>query len=264
MIERQFVKEKMKEYQIHEFISQEVSGAGHSKTLIKKTPMGDKVIIYAAKPGLVVGRKGEKIRSMTLALKKRFGLENPQLEIEEIAEPTLDASVVAERIVKSLERFGTQRFKKVAHQSLESTMRAKALGIEILITGKIPGARAKRWRFWQGYMKKSGSVSQKDVDKCKTFAVLKSGVVGVVVRILKPDTILPDDVSFLEEGISLKGKHLENLKKVGGGRDEDVIDDEDNEEEEDNENNQDIEYTPSPKIEILNDKEIQEDIEEKK
>ena len=63
---------------------------------------------------------------------------------------------------------------------------------------------------------------------------------------------------------SLKGKHLENLKKVGGGRDEDVIDDEDNEEEEDNENNQDIEYTPSPKIEILNDKEIQEDIEEKK
>lgn len=221
MIERQFIKEKIKEYQIHQYISSQVVGAGHSKTIIKKTPMGDKVMIYAAKPGLVVGRKGENIRTMTNTLKKKFGLENPQLEIEEIANSNLDATVVAERIVKNLERFGTQRFKKIGHQSLENTMRAGALGIEILVTGKIPGARAKRWRFWQGYMKKSGSVSQRDVDECKTFANLKAGTIGVIVRILRPDTLLPDDVSFIEEGTSLKVKHLEEIKNIGGGRDVD-------------------------------------------
>ncbi len=218
MIERQFVKEKMKEFQVQEYISSLVVGSGYSGTTIKRTPMGDKVVIRAAKPGLVVGRKGENIRAMTNSLKKKFNLENPQLEIEEITSPSLDSAVVGERIVKNLERFGTARFKKIAHQALENVMGAGALGIEVLISGKIPGARAKTWRFWQGYMKKSGSVAQRDVDICKTFANLKAGTVGVVVMILRPDTPLPDDVSFVEDSVSFKRKSLEDLKKVGGGR----------------------------------------------
>ena len=155
MIERQFVKEKMKEFQVQEYIASLVGGSGYSGTSIKRTPSGDKVVIRAAKPGLVVGRKGENIRAMTNSLKKKFNLENPQLEIEEIVSPSLDSAVVGERIAKNLERFGTARFKKIAHQALENVMGAGALGIEVMISGKIPSARAKAWRFWQGYMKKS-------------------------------------------------------------------------------------------------------------
>jgi small subunit ribosomal protein S3 len=220
MIERQFIKEKLREYQVKKHIDSVVSGAGHSSTSIMRTPLGDKVIISAAKPGLVVGRKGENIRSMTSSLKKKFNLENPQLEIEEITSPDTVASVVAERIVRNFERFGTQRFKRVAHTSLEKAIGAGALGIEILISGRIPGSRAKTWRFWQGYMKKSGSVSQRNVDKCITFARLKIGAVGVVVKILTSDVRLPDDVLFYGDEASLKTKSALEIKNIGGGREE--------------------------------------------
>ena len=218
MIERKFVKEKLKEFQVKEFIDKLVPGAGHSDTLIKKTPIGDRVVIRAAKPGLVVGRKGENIRMMTGVLKKKFNLDNPQLEIEELKDPFLDASYVAERIVNGLERLGIARFKSVGHKMLNDVMGAGALGIEILFSGKIPGARARTWRFWQCYMKKSGSVSQSQVRRSIKTANLKSGVVGIVVSILPPTVKLPDDIKFLEEGVSVKEKHLDELKAVGGGR----------------------------------------------
>lgn len=222
MIERKFVKEKVREFQVKEYIDSLMPGAGHSDTQIKRTPLGDRVIITAAKPGLVVGRKGENIRAITLTLKKKFELENPQVEIEELQNPFLDASFVAERIARSLERLGIVRFKSIAHRMLEDVMHAGALGIEIHFSGKIPSARARTWRFWQGYMKKSGSVSQRDVDKCIRTANLKSGAVGVVVMILPPTVSLPDDIKFIDEGgKSIREKHIEELKVVGGGRIED-------------------------------------------
>ena len=226
MIERKFVKEKLREFQVKEYIDSCVPGAGHSDTQIKRTPLGDRVVITAAKPGLVVGRKGENIRAMTLSIKKKFGLENPQLEIEELAEPFLDAAFVGERVARSLERLGIARFKSIAHKMLEDVMRAGALGVEILFSGKIPGERARTWRFWQGYMKKSGSVSQRDVRKSIKTATLKTGVVGIVVRILPPTVALPDDIKFLDEGgISARLPHLEEIRKVGGGRIEDEVGD---------------------------------------
>src|SRR3989338_4494680 len=156
---------------------------------------------------------------MTGVLKKKFNLDNPQLEIEELKDPFLDASYVAERIVNGLERLGIARFKSVGHKMLNDVMTAGALGIEVLFSGKIPSARARTWRFWQGYMKKSGSVSQRDVDRCIRTANLKSGIVGVVVRILPPTVSLPDDIKFIDEGgKSIREEHLEELKHVGGGR----------------------------------------------
>ena len=89
-------------------------------------------------------------------MKDIFNLENPQVEISEVEIPDLDANIVAERIVNSLERYGHQRFKGIGHKAMEDVMRAGALGIEILISGKIPSDRSKSWRFYQGYLKKSG------------------------------------------------------------------------------------------------------------
>ena len=106
-----------------------------------KTPLGEKIIIYASRPGLIVGRKGQNIKQLTKALKRKFELENPQVEISEIENPSLDAHIIAEKIVDALEKFGSEKFKAIGHKIMTEVMRAGALGIEIIISGKVPSAR---------------------------------------------------------------------------------------------------------------------------
>ncbi len=203
----------MKEFLVEEFIDKRIPGAGHSRTEIKRTPMGEKVIIHAAKPGLVVGRKGQNIRDLTDQLKRQFEMENPQVEISEVEHVYLDPNIVAERVANALERYGPMRFKNIAHNMLENVIDAGALGIEILISGKIPGARAKSWRFFQGYLKKSGSVNQNDIKHAKKTALLKTGIVGIQVKIMTADVVLPDHIIIFDEE-DKKKTQVEELRKV--------------------------------------------------
>ena len=209
MIERQIVAQKKKEYQIQEMISQNVKGSGYSHTKLQRTPLGEKIIIHAARPGLIVGRKGQNIIKLTNDLKKSFELENPQIEINEIDNTNTDATVVAGKIAESLERFGTARFKGIMHKTMEEVMNAGALGIEIVISGKIPGARAKSWRVYSGYLKKCGDIAINGVLKAKVSAIIKTGVVGVKVSIMPPDIKLPDNIQLLEE----KQEVIEEIKE---------------------------------------------------
>jgi len=199
MIERDFVKQKIKEFQIEEFVSKNLSNVGHSHTKMVRTPLGEKIIVYASRPGLVVGREGQNIKKLTEQLKKKFHLENPQIEIAEVENINLDARIVAERIASSLERFGTSKFKGIGHKIMTEVIGAGGLGIEILISGKVPSARAKRWRFYSGYLKKCGDIALVGVDKAYTIAKLKSGIVGIQVRIMPPETQLPDTIKLTEE-----------------------------------------------------------------
>ena len=198
MIERKFVAQKIKEFQIQEFIEQNIKKVGHSHTKLVKTPLGEKIIIHASRPGLIVGRKGENIKKLTKILKKKFDLENPQVEISEVENPNLDAQIVAERIANSLERFGTQKFKGVGHKTMSDVMAAGALGVEIVVSGKIPSARAKSWRFYQGYLKKCGEPANQ-VSTAICHAQIKAGTVGVKVSIMPPNAILPDRIKVLKD-----------------------------------------------------------------
>jgi len=200
-IEKKFVSQKIKEFKLKQFIANQLSRVGLSDIRLQRTPLGDKVLIKVSRPGLVVGRRGSNIQKLTDALKNEFHLENPQIEIEEVKEYGLDSAIMAEMIVNSLERFGSKRFKGVGHKSVMDIMRAGALGVEIIISGKIPSMRAKTWRFYQGYMKKCGNVAVSGVDTAYKVAVLKSGVVGVKVMIMPPTTLLPDKITLYEEAV---------------------------------------------------------------
>ncbi len=196
MIERKIIKDRMKEFLVEQYVSDNLQKVGYSKTKVQKTPLGEKIVIYASRPGLIVGRKGLNIKNLTKSLKNKFKLENPQIEISEIESPNLDAQIVAEKIQSTLERFGSKRFKGVGHKTMSDVVDAGAMGCEILISGKIPSARAKRWRFYQGYLKKSGDVAVSQVKTAYAYAKLKSGTVGIQVRIMLPDTELPDLVKM--------------------------------------------------------------------
>lgn len=209
MIEREFIKQKKKEFQIEEFVSDSLNNVGHSKTKMQRTPLGEKIIISASRPGLVVGREGKNIKAITASLKKKFKLENPQIEIQEVENINLDPKIVAERIASSLERFGPTRFKGVGHKVMADVMKAGALGVEIRISGKIPSSRAKRWRFYSGYLKKCGEVAISGVRTAYANAELKSGTIGIQVKIMPPELRLPDDIQLLEE----KEEVIEEIKE---------------------------------------------------
>ncbi len=198
MIERKIVDEKLQEYLIEEFVRETLNRVGHSKTELQKTPVGEKIIIHASRPGLIVGSKGSNIKKLTKVLKTKFKLENPVIEIAEIQKPELDAHLVAENIAFLLERFGSQRFKGVGYSAMESAMKSGAKGIEILISGKLPADRARTWRFYMGYLKKFGDLAINGVDTSYIQAKLKTGVIGIQVRIMPPDLVLPDAVTLLQ------------------------------------------------------------------
>ncbi|MBI5389429.1 30S ribosomal protein S3 [Candidatus Woesearchaeota archaeon] len=229
MIEREIIKKKMNEFSVKEYISENLKRIGHSDTKVQRTPLGEKIIISASRPGLVVGRKGQSIKKLTLDLKKHFNMDNPQVELAEVDNVSLDPHIIAEKIQTSMESFGIARFKGLGHKIMTEVMGAGAKGIEILISGKVPSARAKRWRFYQGYLKKSGDVAMTKVRVAYAAAQLKSGTVGIQVRIMPPDVRMPDSIIHLSEqeiedaaksGISKEAKEKEEAGKTVEGAEE--------------------------------------------
>jgi small subunit ribosomal protein S3 len=200
MEERATVKFKKDEFAIKEYIKAILGKGKISKARIEYTPIGEKVIVSTNKPGLVIGKRGEKIDELTNVLKTKFKLENPRIEIEEIQNPEFDAQTIADEIAMGLERLGPLKFKVIAYKNLQRVMNAGALGVEIVLGGKLPSARAKTWRFQQGYLNKVGD-SAKVVDKAKAVAQTKPGTIGVKVSILSPYAILKDKITINQDMI---------------------------------------------------------------
>ena len=248
MIERKFVAQRMKEFQIEEFVNDSLSNVGHSHTKMLKTPLGEKIVIFAARPGLVIGRKGQNIRNLTKTLKKKFDLENPQIEISEIENINLDAQVMAEKIVDSLERFGTQKFKGIGHRVMSDVMGAGALGIEIIISGKVPSSRAKSWRFYSGYLKKCGDIALVGVNKAYATAQLKTGAIGIKLSIMPPDIKLPDDIKLVSEKEEVVEEVKEGEKEAEKETKEEKSEEKAKEEEKTEEK---VEGTPEEKEEVV-------------
>jgi len=193
MEEKKFVGFKKEELGVKEYIKKELGKGRISTVSIEYTPVGEKIIVSTSKPGLVIGRRGEKIDELTRVLKKMFKLDNPHIEIHEILNPTLDAQLVADEIALLLERKGSLQFKVVAYKMLEMIMKSGALGAEIVLSGKLPSERARSWRFAQGFLKKTGDPA-KVVDRAMAQAITLPGVIGIKISILPPNAHIHDKI----------------------------------------------------------------------
>lgn len=201
MEEKKIVKFKKDEFAVKEYIKKNIGKGKISKVKIEYTPIGEKIIVSTNRPGMVIGRGGEKISELTHTLKTRFKLENPQIEIDNIETPELDAQIVADEIALAIERLGPLKFKVISYKALQKVMHAGALGCEIRLGGKLPSARAKTWLFSQGYLKKTGD-SAKVVDRAESKAQTNPGTVGIKVAILSPYVELKDKIVINEEMIN--------------------------------------------------------------
>lgn len=195
MIEKKIIKAKKDELAIKEFVKRQIGKGKISSIKIERTPIGEKIIIFTSKPGLVIGRRGESIQDLTTQLKEKFHLENPKLEISEVEKPEFDAQTVADSIAMSLERFGSNSFKIIAYKAMDRIRKAGALGCEILLSGKLPSEKARSWRFHFGYLKKTGDVV-KLVNHAQAKAQTRPGTVGVKVAIMPPGVIIPDRIDI--------------------------------------------------------------------
>src|SRR3989344_8621568 len=99
MIERKFIQRGIRNLGIEEYLKSELDKADFSHAEIKRTPLNTRITIYSGRPGMVIGRGGQKIQELTDMLKAEFGVDNPQIEVKEVENPYLDAAVVAKQIV---------------------------------------------------------------------------------------------------------------------------------------------------------------------
>lgn len=195
MEEKKFVNFKKEELGVKEYIKKSLGKGRISSVNIEYTPVGEKIIVATNKPGLVIGRRGEKIDEITSLLKRKFKLDNPHIDIKEITQPFLDAQLVADLIALDIERRGSLKFKLVAYRTLKGIMDAGALGAEIVLSGKLPSDRARSWRFKQGYLKKTGDPA-KVVNRAEAQATTIQGVVGIKISILPPDAYIHDRIAI--------------------------------------------------------------------
>lgn len=196
MIEKDFVKEGLKRTRIDEYLETKLERAGYGGMDIQVTPVGTMVIVYAEKPGMVIGRGGKTVRAITKTLKNNFDLENPQVEVKEVDVPELNPRIMAHKVVAMLQR-GMQ-FRRVAYSIIRRIMSAGAQGVEVTISGKIRGSRSACAKFNEGYIKKCGEPSTKYVKEGFATVQLKPGVLGIYVRIMPPEVILPDNIEISE------------------------------------------------------------------
>lgn len=196
MIEKDFVTEGLKRTTIDEYLEKELERAGYGGMDIQRTPLGTMVVVYAERPGMVIGRGGKTVRNITQKLKTNYGLENPQVEVKEVDIPELNPKIMAHKIAAMLQR--GMHFRRVAYTALRSIMGAGAKGVEVTISGKIRGARSASAKFTDGYIKRCGEPSARFVEKGFATVQLKPGVLGVCVKIMPSDVTLPDEVEIKE------------------------------------------------------------------
>ena len=212
-LEKKFVKEGIRNKNLEEFLSSEFDRAGYSHSLIQRTPLSIRITVFANKPGLIIGRGGKNIEAITNILKERFGFENPQLDVQEIENPDLDAHIIAKWIASSIER--GLNYKRVANIAQERIMNAGAAGVAIRISGKLGGDMGRTEKFASGYLKYSGEPSESMVDTAYAKANVKLGMIGVQVRIMREapkELEIAEKISKKEEPVEEKVEVIEEVK----------------------------------------------------
>lgn len=180
---------------LDEYLASTFFRAGYAGIDIAKTPLGTRIIIYADRPALLIGKRGETIRKLQSVFEKHFSIENPQVTIMGVENPELNARVSASRLAIALEK--GFHFRRAAFITLRRIMASGALGAEIVISGKLTTERAKFEKLRMGKIYRSGDQVNYLVDRAVANVLLIPGIYGIEVIITKPG-IAADHVEISE------------------------------------------------------------------
>ena len=189
---REMLKENVRRVQVHHYVQKRTERAGFGGLSIQRTPLGTHVRIAAERPGLVIGRKGSEIQSLTDELERKFGYENLQVEAGEVNNSALNPLIMAAKVANALER--GWNYRRAGNSMLQRIMDSGARGCQITIAGKLTGLRHRTEKFLSGHIKFCGETALELMDVGLAQAKLKPGTIGVKVAIMKPDARLPDEI----------------------------------------------------------------------
>ncbi|MEQ1532480.1 MAG: 30S ribosomal protein S3 [Sideroxydans sp.] len=182
----------LKDIEVRDFLKKKLVAAGVSKIVIERPAKNAKITIYTARPGVVIGKKGEDIESLRNELKKRMGLPDVGLNIEEVRKPEIDAQLISESITQQLEK--RIMFRRAMKRAMQNAMRLGAQGIKIMSGGRLNGIEIARTEWYR-----EGRVPlhtlRADIDYGFSEAKTTYGIIGVKVWVYKGDANSQQEVA---------------------------------------------------------------------
>lgn len=198
---------------VREFLDAKLKNAQISKILIERPAQNARVTLQTARPGIVIGKKGEDVEALRKELTQMIGIP-VQINIEEIRKPELDARLVGQNIAGQLER--RVMFRRAMKRAVQNAMRAGAEGIRVQVSGRLGGAEIARTEWYR-----EGRVPlhtlRADIDYSTYEAHTTYGVIGIKVWIFKGEVYGKRDLSP-NVGISNQMGGGERRGPAGGGR----------------------------------------------
>lgn len=172
------------DYKIREFLKKKLKEASVSKILIERPARKAHITIHTARPGVVIGKKGEDIESLRTQVAQllKMPVNDVRINIAEIRKPELDAQLVAEGIAQQLER--RVMFRRAMKRSVQNTMRLGALGIKVQVAGRLNGGEIARTE-WTREGRVPLHTFRADIDYALAEAMTTYGVIGVKVWIFR-------------------------------------------------------------------------------
>jgi small subunit ribosomal protein S3 len=195
---QEYVDQLHQDIELRKMIREETERAGVSRIEIERFPGKVKIIVHTAKPGILIGRKGENVKKLRSSLEELVG-KKIDLDIKEIKAPDIDALLVAKNIANQLER--RISYQRAMKRSIQQAMRQGAEGIRIEVAGRLSGAEMAR-----SIHMREGQVPRQtlraDIDFAKAEALTSYGRIGVKVWIYK-GIVLPEKEDIVEptEGV---------------------------------------------------------------
>ena len=193
--EKKMVTENIRRFLLKEYMQKETARAGFGGLDIQRTPMGTRVTLITERPGIVIGRRGAEIKRLTNAVETLFAFDNPQIEVQEVKNAYLNAQIMAEKLANALER--GWHFRRAGHSTVRNIMRARAKGVQVILSGKLTGQRHRMEKFKAGHIKFCGEPKIQWMDEGFAIAKVKLGVIGVKVQVMNPKAKLPDEISVI-------------------------------------------------------------------
>lgn len=191
---KQYARNLIADLQVREYLLKELKKASVSRVEIERPSENARITIYTARPGIVIGKKGEDVEKLRQSLSKIMGVP-VHLNIEEIKKPDLNAFLTAQNIASQLER--RVMFRRAMKRAVQNAMRAGAEGIKVQVAGRLGGAEIARTEWYR-----EGRVPlhtlRADIDYAEYQANTTYGVIGVKVWIFKGE-VLDGSLAPVEE-----------------------------------------------------------------
>ncbi len=198
---KEFANNLYKDFQVRNFLNKELSQASISRIVIERPAKSIRVTIYTARPGIIIGKKGEDVENLRKIISNISGVP-AQVNITEIIKPELDAKLVADNISLQLER--RVMFRRSMKRAVQNAMRLGAKGIKIEVRGRLGGTEIARTEWYR-----EGRVPlhtfRANIDYNLSEAHTTYGVIGVKVWIFKGE-IFEKNLSNVEMNNSSKKK----------------------------------------------------------